>query len=386
MDLNAPKWREVVKQGLLRPGAYGDSVTQDNIGVALNHSTGFCQWNLRAFRQWLRERHSPDDLRRLGVTDLDRFDVRAYLLDLRNRAGRESILENPLARQWILFQYVSNLAAWAEMVRDTKAEAIHLGRSCPAVYGNLCRDVVGLSPYQVAQCALGDVVWIETAMCQPGFVPSASARCSLTYKVGWAAGRYRKPVWNVEYPGNHGYPGGIAAQIVMAEAQANGGLCYVGFGPGFKDYQQFFGRQRALFADRQQYAKVALVYSIPGLGWRSCTPFHGPWIGREHFCAVGRILEDLHIPYEVLCFGHPDLWEDAEMLARLSRYDAVLLPAVDCMTDAQAAAIAKFSAHGGKVITCGPLATRDEDFHRRRAPALKRTVDLVSWTSSPNSG
>lgn len=375
MEVVAPKWREVVRQGLLRPAAYGDCVTQDNIGTVIDHTFGWDTWNEQAFKQWLGERCTPAQLRALGVGDLQAFEPRKKLLELRTALRDEELLENPLARQWILFQNVVNLKVWGEMVRDTRAEALRRGRPCPAVYGNQCRDEVGLSPYQVAQSALVDVVWIETGMFQPGFTPSASARSTLTYKVGWASGRYAKPVWNIEYPGEFGNPGGEAAKIVMAEAQANGGLCYVGFGPGQEAYQKFFGTQRALFTRRQQYARVGLVYSIPSLMWRSYGSFRMPWDGRRYFNALGRVLEDRHVPYEVVVFGHPELWDDNAILQRLSRYDSLLLPSVDCLTAAQVKALQRFAAAGGTVVTVGPTALRDESY-RPVPAALKPTLKL----------
>ena len=55
--------------------------------------------------------------------------------------------------------------------------------------------------------------------------------------------------------------------------------------------------------------------------------------------------------YEVNCWWHPLLGDDRVSLKRLSRYQVLILPGVDCFSDAQREAVRAFQARGGKVLS-----------------------------------
>ena len=57
MELNAPRWKESVRQGEARPSLFGDVVTQDNIGSPLNKaSANYDDHSNRRFLRWLAAR------------------------------------------------------------------------------------------------------------------------------------------------------------------------------------------------------------------------------------------------------------------------------------------------------------------------------------------
>ncbi|MBC7257490.1 MAG: hypothetical protein H5T66_15435, partial [Chloroflexi bacterium] len=72
-------------------------------------------------------------------------------------------------------------------------------------------------------------------------------------------------------------------------------------------------------------------------------------------------MEDSHIPFECLVFGHPDIFDDAEQLKRLPRYQAVVVIGADCMTASQIQALSRYAQAGGTVVVMPPLGSRDED-------------------------
>ena len=55
-----------------------------------------------------------------------------------------------------------------------------------------------------------------------------------------------------------------------------------------------------------------------------------------------RVLEQAHVAYDVIAFGHPDLWDDSEALDRLDRYETAILPRAVCMSESQRNAVAEF--------------------------------------------
>ena len=57
MELNAPKWKENIMQGDLRPAFFGDVVTQDNIGSPINSaSANYDDHSNARFLRWLWRR------------------------------------------------------------------------------------------------------------------------------------------------------------------------------------------------------------------------------------------------------------------------------------------------------------------------------------------
>ncbi len=422
MCLNTPKWRGVVAQGFLRAAAFGDSVTQDNIGCPVTkYHPGFCRWCERGFVEYLGRRFSPQELRALGAGDLKRFRIRAYLAARRHRLGwpmwkpapkgvsPDALIEDPLLREYIRFQYKAMIAAWEEMAGRAKREARRLGRAEPALYGNLA-GCAGQTPLAAALCSRVDVVWVESSrLWQPCFerlaVGSARPRykegvfiearkraaarqawSTLMYKTGRAAGRFRRPVWTIQYPEQwFGADKRMPTAVTLAEAYANGGVPVMLFAPSVtkradaesstwqvcRRAARFVRAQRALFVDRARVADTALVLSLPSLFWRSFSSLSvRPVRHLQAFTAAARDLEERHVGYEVIVFGHPDLYDDADMLARLRRYRCVVLPTVDCLSDRQAAALRAFARRGGRIVRIGECGVRDEEFRRRPRPAL----------------
>jgi hypothetical protein len=57
MELNAPRWKETIKQGELRPSIFGDSVIQDNIGSGINKAgANYDDHSNARFLRWLARR------------------------------------------------------------------------------------------------------------------------------------------------------------------------------------------------------------------------------------------------------------------------------------------------------------------------------------------
>ena len=57
MELNAPRWKETIRQGDIRPSVFGDVVTQDNIGSPINKAAAnYDDYSNARFVRWLRKR------------------------------------------------------------------------------------------------------------------------------------------------------------------------------------------------------------------------------------------------------------------------------------------------------------------------------------------
>ena len=348
--------------------------------------------------------------------------------------------------RWVHLQSMLNAVHSVEQMKvSSKAQRGGNGFA-PVFYGNL-PNVGGLHASVVMFAAsVVDVIWSEQSEdFQPGFkddlfpgasaeskaAPARQAYSTLVYKLGSAAGGFTKPVITLEYVGAHYsdplYPGvAVASKILpeavyLAEATANGGIaCQTDVATPWKDlfpppqgrggsgiqplgwpseamkphrdlnahHAQFLHRYRGLFTDRSRVAKLALVYSLPSMIWRDWAPLRTQVLPhREHFTAAARLMEDRRIMYEVLAFGHPDFMASNASLARLAdgRYTTLLLPAVDAISDAHAAAIYRWVRAGGKLVlwhneSQQVSGSRDEEMRVRSESAF------VTLVSNPGSG
>ncbi len=383
----APKWHEVVKQGMARVAPFGDSVTQDNIGVILNKGGGnFSDWANRQFQRWLRGRFTPDELKTLGVERVADVQMREYLSAALKDKTKEELLEDRLVREYIRFMYFSHMQAWVDCATAAKREALEAGARVPAVYGNQW-GAWGTLPYATVQSQWTDVVWIEGGCTQPPFGHTTTATGALFYKLGRAAGDFRKPVWTIEYP-EHDYPDKRwATGVALADAFSNGGFL-VGLwslgdtaSPRYevnKDYYGLAAEYRPLFTRREQLADVALVWSFPSNYWRGFSSLRVGVKNQEYMSYFARMMEDLHVAYEPIILGHPDLFHDSVQLQHLARRRVIIVPAADCMSDTHAALLKRLVRAGATVILSGDTGTRDENYEPREAPVL---ADVLGETT-----
>ena len=71
MELNAPKWKDTIMQGDLRPAFFADVVTQDNIGSPINKaSANFDDHSNARFLRWLWRRCTVRFVRTLPASPL----------------------------------------------------------------------------------------------------------------------------------------------------------------------------------------------------------------------------------------------------------------------------------------------------------------------------
>lgn len=397
---NGENWHNYFNKMLLKLTADWQGVCQDNIACAPWNKGGgcFCKACDRWFRTYLGERYTAADLLARGIADLDTFSMRERIVRY-GLVGNEA-LRDPLIRDYIKFQYISQLARWADTVRVVKEDFRRRGRAV-AVYGNQI-GCDGDFPFAVALSQYTDIVEIEELRSiREGVSPAPTH-----YKVGLASGDHEKPVW-VRGPVHDSKKGTPMLSrtfwsVHLAQALANGGVRDLSLGynapntgdpnvpdymddPGvyavYETYSQFMRDNRATLTHRESQARVAVVYSLPSLMFRrfqSLAIADDDAFGR--FSRTLRQLEAWHVPFDVLVFGHPEFHDDAAVLARLPRYSTLVLPTADALTDAQAQALRDFAAGGGTVIAADPLGTRDQDYNPREKSAVAGLATL-DWGS-----
>ena len=384
----APKWHETVKAGQMRLSLHGDMVCQDNLIHGLHYNYGqFDDWSNRRFVSYMTHNFSAAELTQMGF-DPSTFHIRNHLLSKRfTIPTNELLIEEPIIHEFIRFYYMALIDTVAGLAEQVHHMPSQLAPEETAFYGNLGSMTMMRTP-GLAYSEHVDMVWIERIQNdQPCFTSQIQARSSLMYKIGSSAGHFEKAVCTYLAPPETATKR-MGNAVTAAEAYANGGRVVLAShfqGAGGKDgalykahmhHARFANAHRELFIDRQGVADVAIVNSVPSLFWRwfsSLEVTNRPHL--QEMEAAARLLEDHHVPYEIVIFGHPDIYGDSDHLERLDDYKTVVLPNVDCISDEQVRAVEQWVRAGGKLVLWAEVGTRDEELNIRAQNAFD---DLIA--------
>ena len=211
---------------------------------------------------------------------------------------------------------------------------------------------------------MNDIVAFESDPWFHVFAHPRPQTAGAKFKLAHASGRYEKAVWvrgglydnNRKAEDGHSFRmrlyGQVFQDLVHGEAFANGGvrvfnLANEGAPPPepdfekrlpfyerFSDYAELIHQHRGALQDRDNAAEVALVYSMPTQFWENFSPLRiSSTDVFARYVGWARLLEETHVPYEVIIFGHSELFPDGRMLDRLSRYRTIILPGATCMSE-----------------------------------------------------
>lgn len=367
---SAPLWHTYQRDRMVRIAPDVDVISQDNICAPSFEQAGkgcFCRWCREAFRAWLTRRWNAEQFRSAGIAEPTSFDIVQYLGngEARIAKGRDAVLADPVLRAFIQFHYATQLDLWRDNVQTAKRLAGHPILVCGNQWG-----AGGQRPFCVALSQVSDAAVVETG--GGPFTARNRAWDALATKLPLAAGEYRRPVWLYMTSLFHAAAAGQSRLCLnIAQAWADGGVpcpwaTAAGASGWFYDreatFAQFIQHHRALFSRRDRVANVGLVYSLPTHAWRQFRAFNlSPNTYRQWFVAWAQLLEETHVPYEVNCWWHPLLGDDRVSLERLNRYQVLILPGIDCFTDAQREAVRTFQSRGGRVIGIGCPKSYDAD-------------------------
>ena len=307
-----------------------DMLAQDNICFSCAYCE--CPWCLKRFRSYLRKEYSQADLEAMGIRDIDQFRFS-------DSAKLQSPAKAELRRARTMCNgYLAMLETYQRVVAEIRRLGRCQGRELP-FYGNQGNHF-GQAIAPVILTPLLDAVFLEAGGEQPRYEGIRKAWGPLSYKIGAAAGNYEKPIWRLF--------GGMDANL---DAAANGAVMS---DPDDSAFPRFANRHRSLLLGRHRRAQVALIWSLPSI-------LANRQEALDCLAAAGTVLENAHIPYEVVIFGHSRLMDDRHYLARLARYDAVILPSVKSVNGDHAKAIDQFLGQGKGIVILGECATCDEN-------------------------
>jgi len=410
---NAPRWSAVINYDWLASPLLGCAISQDNIGgpvlrVGRGACGRFCDYCNLKFMHHLRVTGRLPEFR--GQYKHIREYVRKDLMPLmrqlppyakwspKNGALVARICDDPVMAEYQKFLYMSHLHNFVRYYRDMKIVAARTGREFD-VHGNQGGGWIGFVPYQVALADFVDTVWFEcSGLTEYDMLKYKwpNAWGAFRFQMGEAMTRGAKPLM-IMTKFRKREP--AIVELEMAEECAGGGILFVNQYTFEKepecqsllaDYWQFRHEHRALFSPvgRERHAQVAMVYSVPTMMYRTfqAAPNTPPL---NSLSGMARAFEEAHLPYDVIIFNHPEIHRDRLTLSDLKKYRLIVVPAVECMSDAQAALIGEYLKGGGRVATIGEVGVRDEDNKRRAQSVVQdwrakgRVRDLLQGGALP---
>lgn len=360
----------------------------------------FSEWAQSAFRTHLES--LPDDrLDALGIANPEGFNLGGYITNNDLGGGQiQSPGVDPVLAEFVVFHCLTHKQFMEDLAENIR-------EAFPQLASN---DLLNVTANH------GLLMWANTVYITDAFdtifleaehtVPPKRVH-DFVYKIGRAAGRFEKPaiaIGNMIRIGDEvdttagldpsrRYP--TLLRLQMAEGYANGGirsLPLTGWsgisidnvvdnwvhadGTVSDELQSFidfvWGNRRFLHEGESAHS-VAIIYSLPTLLWKNRGPWYQPNRHRFTFEGAAALCREHHLPYDALIFGHPRLWTDDGQLDRLDRYEVVVLPAVESITDSQVDRLRSLLDKGVTVVTSGPAPDRNAMYVSR-----SDAVDLLT--------
>jgi len=384
---NAPRWWSVINYDWLTSPLLGFAISQDNIGgptsrIGAGGHGRYCDYcNAKFFHHLAQADRLPEFRRQYkhirGYVQANMMDVVHQLpphAQHRWNAAEAELMarmcEPPVMSEYHKFLYISHLHNFIRHYQDAKLIAQRQGRQYD-VHGNQGGSFIGPNPYQVALSDFVDTVWFESKgistydMFKFGWNNASGA---FRYKMGRAMTRGVKPFMSMT--GFHKHTADIV-EHEMAEACAGGGVLFVNqqafeqepiLLDKLTEYFRLRHNHRAIYANhtKQPYARVALAYSIPTMMYRNYQ-YTGDAPPNNALPGTARALEEGHIPFEVVILNHPEIHADRVTLEQLKLYRMIILPALECLSDAQIDLFTRYVQTGGTLGLIGKSGIRDEN-------------------------
>lgn len=333
--------KKVVRYAVLTVGT--DFIHFDNFDLNPEPDSCHCPLCVQGFRDRLKSKYSPDQRKeRLGFESVQFVSPPQW--NFQNPPQALEIIVDPVVQEWIDFR--------CQMMTDAlKQMALYAKSLNPEV-------VIEINPHGItggnrAWAAGIDhariLKWTEAFWTEEENLPGVTADGRLISKVRSykLARAYRNTLLTV--PDN---------VVAIAESLAfNQTLGFVGedpLDPTMLKYVAFYRANRELFTGSEDIASVAVLRSYPSI------TFHN-MLSQLAAILVEQTLLHARVPFDLIFDEH---------LAGLSKYNVLVLPDAECLSDTQITAIKRFVDQGGGLVVTGASGFYDEWRRRRVEPGL----------------
>jgi len=357
----------------------------------------FSKWATASFRDHVQS--LPDTRRNeLDIAEPSTFDVKAYLRENNlSPQNDQDPREDPVFREYVIHNHLG-VKEYIRSFRETLADRFptRFERGNSAIWANqFTGNLTGVQAMNVYMSPHLDLINTE-------LFPTVTPPSGHKYKLLQALGNFEKPVLakatltdshvgDSEFRPTERYPN--LERFQLAETHANGARLKIPLSPRsaheadeaitqwirsdgtvpetLQSMADFTWTHKRFLSDSAPQNRVALIWSLPDRMFRRLPQWgigsQDSQTGVESFNGAAKLLKEAQIPYTVLVFGHPDLWDDSAQLERLSAYDAVVLPDIQTLTDEQHVALETFLADGGSLISSGSTPEKSGRYDDRTA-------------------
>ena len=149
----------------------------------------------------------------------------------------------------------------------------------------------------------------------------------------------------------------VQAKIALAEASATGAHCQNY--PSAREYNDFLKRHEEYFGESTSEANVGIVFSA----WSR--EFYDVPRKSHAYYWFGQMLLDMHVPYDYLVAEHGLTPET------LSRYKALILPDLGCLSNDEISALTAYVKGGGAIYATHETGKYNEDLQPRTPTAIE---------------
>ncbi|MFA5032497.1 MAG: hypothetical protein WC614_05695 [bacterium] len=351
-----PVWRNFLINCMKRAIDAGSEVGVYDIALLTASAPQcFCPQHNAGFKNWLDSKYDSLELAGMGIHNINTFDYADALRDSGWTANtfRNEITNNGgegiwLWDEWQPFNYFTIQDFWNSLSSSLKNYS-------DSVYGRTFY-ITGNAWVQDARMCLIDsyMDYVSYEFFFESDYP-VEANAAWTYKTTLSRGK-RGDIWNKPTTNDNT----DFAPLFMAEAYANGGFYTAGDNPNqrhiatkLEPILQMVASQPSLF-DVDEYGDFGLIYSLSS--WR-----HTASDSKASYEGAHRLLQDAHIPYDVIFGGDNDWAVDSFAQGKLNKYRAVVLPRTECLSNAQINMLLAYCNAGGILIGIGNVGTKNEN-------------------------
>ena len=325
-----------------------DFIHFDNFDLNPEPESCHDQMCVLGFRQFLREKYTASQRReRFGFENVDYVNPPVW--NDSNPPGSMKVIFDPVIQEWIDYRCQVMADALRQMSQYAKSlnSNVAIEVNPHGITGGNRAWESAIDHSRILKWT--DAFWTETDPI-PGYSNGQLLSRIRSYKL---ARRYNNILMT--------YIGGDP--LAMAESLAfNQTLGFLGSSPltpETKHYINFYRENRLLFVGTRDVASVAVLRSYPSI------TYDQPRVQLSTIL-VEQALIHAHIPFDLIF---------DEDLSNLAKYNTLVLPETECLSDAQIESIQKFVTAGGGLVATGAAGLYDQWRRLRVIPALHGLID-----------
>lgn len=180
----------------------------------------------------------------------------------------------------------------------------------------------------------------------------------------------------IDFPWRYSAESGAAQVLRLAQQLANGADPHYYFMgppeqpdrkalPAVRDVFAYYKAHQELYGKLVSEARIGLYNSVKSRRYHP----ESSGLPQRAYRGAYRALLESGFAFDLIA---DDTGFDDDFAQRHARYDTIVLPAVTCLSDAEATNLDAFAANGGSLVVIGPAGIYDETGNARPASALKR--------------